>query len=68
MQLNPRAWWQSKLNLRKRLIEKANSDQTETLNQLISQWWAPETRKALQMIIQNLQKTAPPKPSPEGRA
>jgi len=68
MQLNPRAWWQSKLNLRKRLIEKANSDQTETLNQLISQWWAPETRKSLQMIIQSLQKPAPPKPSPEGRA
>lgn len=56
MQLNPKTWSQSKLNLRKDLIARANADHTETLIQMIAQWWAPETRKALQMIIQNLQK------------
>ena len=59
MQLNPATWSQSKLNLRKHLIAAANADQTENLNAMIKQWWSPETRKALQMIIQNLKpKTA----------
>jgi hypothetical protein len=58
MQLNQSAWMQSKLNLRKHLIAAANADQTETLNQMTKQWWAPETRKALQMIIQNLKPKA----------
>lgn len=57
MQLNPQTWMQTKLNLRKDLITHAHADHTETLKQMITQWWAPETRKALQMIIQNLQKT-----------
>jgi Delta3-Delta2-enoyl-CoA isomerase len=54
MQLNPVTWSQSKLNLRKGLIDKSNADQTATLNMMLKQWWAPETRKGLQMIIQNL--------------
>jgi enoyl-CoA hydratase/carnithine racemase len=54
MQLNPITWSQSKLNLRKELIEKLNTDQSATLNNMLQQWWAPETRKGLQMLIQNL--------------
>ena len=54
MQLNPVTWSQSKLNLRNELIGKLNADQTGTLNMMLKQWWAPETRKGLQMIIQNL--------------
>jgi 3,2-trans-enoyl-CoA isomerase len=54
MQLNPVTWSQSKLNLRKELINKLNEDQTDTLNQMLKQWWAPATRQGLQMMIQNL--------------
>ncbi len=54
MQLNPVTWGQSKLNLRKGLIGKSSGDQTANLNMMLKQWWAPETRKGLQMIIQNL--------------
>jgi Delta3-Delta2-enoyl-CoA isomerase len=59
MQFNAATWSQSKLNLRKKLIAQAAADQTEMLNMMLKQWWAPETRKVLQMIIQNLkQKSA----------
>jgi Delta3-Delta2-enoyl-CoA isomerase len=54
MQFNAATWSQSKLNLRKELIAKASADQTENLSMMLKQWWAPETRKVLQMIIQNL--------------
>jgi 3,2-trans-enoyl-CoA isomerase len=54
MQLNPITWSQSKLNLRKELIGKLSADQTAVLNNMLEQWWAPETRKGLQMLIQNL--------------
>lgn len=60
MQFNPVTWSQSKLNLRKKLIAEAKADQTEILNQVVKQWWSPEVRKVLQMIIQNL-KTPTPK-------
>jgi 3,2-trans-enoyl-CoA isomerase len=54
MQMDPVTWGQSKMNLRKDLLAKLNSDQTETLNKMLAQWWAPATRKGLQMMIQNL--------------
>ncbi len=56
MALNAKGWSESKLNLRKDLIALSSADQTEMLNQMTAQWWSAETRKALQMIIQNLQK------------
>lgn len=54
MQLNPVTWSQSKLNLRKELIAHLTADQTGTLDVMLKQWWAPETRKTLESIIQNL--------------
>ncbi len=54
MKLNPVTWSQSKLNLRRELIAKFKPNQTNTLNIMIEQWWAPETRQGLEMIIQNL--------------
>ena len=54
MKLNPATWTESKLNLRKELIGKLKADQTDTLNKMLKQWWAPETRQGLQMMIQNL--------------
>ncbi|MDB5023786.1 MAG: echA8 1 [Mucilaginibacter sp.] len=54
MQMNPNTWSQSKLNLRKELISKLNFSQADTLNKMLEQWWAPATRKGLQMMIQSL--------------
>jgi enoyl-CoA hydratase/carnithine racemase len=58
MQFNATTWSQSKLNIRRKLIEQAATDQTEMLDMMLKQWWAPETRKVLQMIIQNLKQKA----------
>ncbi len=66
MQFNSVTWSQSKLNMRKELIATASADQSETLKQMHEQWWAPETRQTLQMIIQNL-KAGSAKPSTEGK-
>ena len=60
MQLNPVTWSQSKLNLRNELISKLSADQTPNLNMMLKQWWAPETRKGLQVIIQNLKSRNTP--------
>ncbi len=49
-------WQQSKLNLRKELIDLMQADQSETLDKMLKQWWSPSTRSILNTIIQNLQK------------
>jgi enoyl-CoA hydratase/carnithine racemase len=54
MQMNRTAWSTSKMNLRKELINKLNSDQTENLNIMLKQWWAPAIRKGLETMIENL--------------
>ncbi len=54
MQFNPVTWSQGKLNLRKELLTKLNDHQSDTLDKMLQQWWAPATRKGLQMIIENL--------------
>jgi enoyl-CoA hydratase/carnithine racemase len=56
IQLNRTTWQQSKLNLRRELLQKVTADQTESLNMMLQQWWSPGTRSILQTIIQNLQK------------
>ncbi|HWZ02642.1 MAG TPA: hypothetical protein VNX40_03465, partial [Mucilaginibacter sp.] len=62
IQFNPVTWSQSKLNLRNELITNLTTDQTATLDQMLKQWWAPETRATLEMIIQNLKsRSAAPK-------
>lgn len=53
--LEQTTWQQSKLNIRKALIKKMNEDQTETLDTMLKQWWAPSTRSILKTIIENLQ-------------
>jgi 3,2-trans-enoyl-CoA isomerase len=54
MQFNPVTWSTSKLNIRAELTKKLKQDQSETLNIMLKQWWAPETRKGLQMMIEKL--------------
>ena len=55
IQLDRTTWQQSKLNLRRELLQKVTADQTESLNIMLKQWWSPGTRSILQTIIQNLQ-------------
>ncbi|WP_026904587.1 enoyl-CoA hydratase/isomerase family protein [Pedobacter glucosidilyticus] len=54
LQYDATTWQQSKLNLRKELIEKVSADQTSTLDTMLKQWWAPSTRSILKTIIENL--------------
>ncbi|MDF3078909.1 MAG: Enoyl-CoA hydratase/isomerase [Sphingobacteriaceae bacterium] len=54
IQLNAETWQKSKMNIRKSLLTKVGSDQTETINAMLEQWWSPQTRSILKTIIQNL--------------
>jgi len=54
MQLNPAVWSVSKLNLRKELIAQLNNDYNEMLDAMLKQWWAPETRIGLKIMIEKL--------------
>jgi Delta3-Delta2-enoyl-CoA isomerase len=56
LQLDQTTWQQSKMNLRKELLFKMNTNQTESLDMILKQWWSPGTRSILHTIIQNLQK------------
>lgn len=54
LQYEQNTWQQTKLNLRKKLIEKTSEDQTEVLETMLKQWWSPSTRSILSTIIGNL--------------
>jgi len=56
--IDPETWSQSKLNIRREIIDRFNSDHTDTLDKILKQWWAPETRNRLKLILQNLKQTA----------
>ena len=53
-QYEKNAWRSSKLNFRKELIAEFQKDQTDTINQVLEQWWKPSTRGILKTIIENL--------------
>lgn len=53
-QLEPTTWKNSKSNLRKELILTFSGDQTEDIEAILKQWWAPSTRAILKAIIENL--------------
>lgn len=54
MQFNPVTWSTSKMNLRAELVNNLKQDHSKTLDVMLKQWWAPETRKGLQMMIEKL--------------
>ncbi|WP_432714630.1 enoyl-CoA hydratase/isomerase family protein [Pedobacter sp.] len=56
MAFESNTWQQSKLNIRKELIEATTADQSEVLELMLEQWWSPNTRNILATIINNLQK------------
>ncbi|MES2828646.1 MAG: enoyl-CoA hydratase/isomerase family protein [Bacteroidota bacterium] len=55
MAMERNTWEQSKLNIRKSLIEATSADQSDDLNLMLKQWWSPATRSILKTIINNLQ-------------
>lgn len=56
MAFESNTWQQSKLNIRKELRAHASKDQSEDLELMLQQWWAPSTRLILKTIIDGLQK------------
>jgi len=56
LELEGNTWSQSKLNIRHELIAAMNADQSDTLEKMLAQWWAPTTRHILKTILANLQK------------
>lgn len=53
-QFEKSAWQLSKRNFRKDLIREFNQDQSESISQVLEQWWRPSTRSILKTIIENL--------------
>ena len=49
-------WSQSKINIRRELIEVTSADQSADLAVMLKQWWAPSTRAILKTVIDSLQK------------
>ncbi|MBY0542524.1 MAG: enoyl-CoA hydratase/isomerase family protein [Sphingobacteriaceae bacterium] len=51
-------WSQSKVNIRRELIDATSADQSADLDIMLKQWWAPSTRAILKTVIDSLQKRA----------
>jgi len=56
MELEHNTWSESKLNIRAELIAAMKTDQSETLDKMLKQWWSPATRHILKTILENLQR------------
>lgn len=56
LSFEPNTWQQSKLNVRKALIQRAVLPNEDELEQMLKQWWSPPTRQILESLISNLQK------------
>ncbi len=49
-------WSQSKVNIRRELIEITSADQRADLAVMLKQWWAPSTRAILKTVIDSVKK------------
>jgi len=54
MQFEKNAWRATKVNLRQGMVDKMVVDQTQVIDQVLKQWWSPQTRAVLKTIIDNL--------------
>lgn len=54
MSFEANTWQQSKLNLRKEVIDATSDDQSEDLELMLKQWWSPATRAILKSLIDGL--------------
>lgn len=53
---NRSVWKQSKLNLRKALLNKISGDFMSNYEHTIKEWWAPETREQIGKMLEGLKK------------
>jgi enoyl-CoA hydratase/carnithine racemase len=56
MAFNTNAWSQTKLNLRRKLIETANSLTEDEFKVLLDHWWHPDTQQMLHGFAERLKK------------
>ena len=56
VELESNTWQQSKLSIRQDLLKSFEATQSEFLEKMMAQWWAPTTRNLLKTIIGNLQR------------
>ena len=54
LKLEANTWQQSKINMRRSLIEQMGNNSTAYLDVVLKQWWEPSTRSILKTIISNL--------------
>jgi Delta3-Delta2-enoyl-CoA isomerase len=54
MSFNANAWSQTKLNLRRKLVETANSLTEEEFKVLLDHWWHPDTQQILHGFVARL--------------
>lgn len=56
IELESNTWQQSKLSIRQDLLKSFDATQSEFLEKMMTQWWAPSTRNLLKTVIGNLQR------------
>ncbi len=56
MAFEPNTWQQSKLNVRRELIEITRADHREDLQKMLEQWWSDSTQAIVKNIIDSLQQ------------
>lgn len=54
IQFDAETWQQSKINMRRSLIQQMAETPSDMLDKVLKQWWAPSTRSILKTIITNL--------------
>lgn len=54
LQIDWNIWQQSKISMRRELLNKVNTNKDEILQALLKQWWSASTRSTLNTVIQNL--------------
>jgi len=56
LSFNWETWRQTKVNLRRELAQVFEQEATEEVEQVLKQWWAPETRAILKTVIENFKR------------
>lgn len=54
LQFDKSTWSASKINIRKSIIESFRKDKTESIIQVLEQWWKPSTRRYHKTVIDGL--------------
>jgi len=54
LQHDANTWQQSKINMRRNLIQQMGNAPKDMLDAVLKQWWAPSTRSILKTILTNL--------------